>query len=47
VLVAGVPTIYPTTALASTALGADVTKLYLNSTAGGNFSLRVLLDETP
>jgi hypothetical protein len=47
-LVAGVPLFFPTNA-AATAVGAihsaDVTSLYLSSTAGGTFSIRACLQQ--
>jgi hypothetical protein len=46
-LVANTPVILATTAAIQAEFAADITKLYLSSTAGGTFSIRAILDETP
>jgi hypothetical protein len=47
VLTANQPLICKSGAEVAARFGGDVTKLFLSSTAGGTFSVRILLDETP
>ncbi len=46
-LTAGQPTICKSQTEAAALFAGNVTKFYLSSTPGGNFSVRILLDQTP
>lgn len=46
-LVAAQPLICKSQTEAAAQFAGNVTKFYLSSTAGGNFSVRILLDQTP